>query len=82
MKNICFILLLFISGYVYGQTPPGYTKINSRYDWLAGKMDSGFHVPGYSTTPNLRSRVWTGAGNIGIDTVNHLFYYYSGSTWA
>ena len=81
MKNLSFILLLFISGFANAQTPAGYTKINSRYDWVAGKMDSGFHVPGYATTPNIRNRVWTGAGNIGVDTVNHILYFYSGGTW-
>jgi len=61
------------------QTPPSYTKINSRYDWLATKADSGLHIPGYATVPNKRTGVWVGSGDIGFDSVLHRMYFYSDS---
>ncbi len=74
-------MFLLISGMASAQTPPGYTKINARYDWISGKFDSSLHIPGYATTPNARTGAWVGAGNVGIDTVGHLFYFYSGGSW-
>lgn len=76
MKKILFALLL-ISGFAYGQTPPGYTKISSRYEWIATMADSGMHIPRYCGVPTLRSGVFNGDGQIGIDTCNHKLYIYS-----
>ena len=80
MKKILSILLLFISVAAISQ-PSNYLNIRSRYNLIAVKTDSGFHVPGYSTIPNYRGGVWTGSGNVGVDTVNHKFYFYSGGSW-
>lgn len=77
MNTKLLIACLLISSAVFGQTPPGYTKIGARYDWLAGKFDSSLHIPGYATTPNYRTGAWVGAGNIGVDTVNNRLYFYS-----
>ena len=54
MKKILSILLLFISVAAISQ-PSNYLNIRSRYNLIAVKTDSGFHVPGYSTIPNYRS---------------------------
>ena len=80
MKKILSILLLFISVAAISQ-PSNYLNIRSRYNLIAVKTDSGFHVPGYSTIPNYRGGVWSGAGNVGVDTVNNKFYFYSGGSW-
>ena len=80
MKKILSILLLFISVAAISQ-PSNYLNIRSRYNLIAVKTDSGFHVPGYSTIPNYRGGVWTGSGNVGVDTVNNKFYFYSGGAW-
>lgn len=65
----------------YYATPQGYTKVSSRLEYLAFMADSGFHAPGYSGTPYIRSGVWTGAGQIGVDTVGNVLYFYSGGSW-
>ena len=80
MKKILSILLLFISVAAISQ-PSNYLNIRSRYNLIAIKSDSGFHVPGYSTIPHIRGGTWTGSGNVGVDTVNHKFYFYSGGSW-
>jgi len=76
MKKILFIILLFSLRGI-SQTPSGYTKLNVKYDFTAIKTDSGFHIPGYSTVPNIRTGIWVGSGNLGLDTILHRFYYYS-----
>lgn len=81
MKRILTVVFLMITIYGFGQVPPNYLNIRSRYNLIAIKSDSGFHVPGYSTIPNIRGGVWNGSGNIGIDTVNNKFYFYSGGDW-
>ena len=43
--------------------------------------DSGLHIPTYNGAPSLRTGVSTQAGNIGLDSLNHLVKYYSGSVW-
>lgn len=79
MKKLLFALLLISS---FASAQPGYTKINSRYDWLAGRFDSGFHVPGYNGVPTgVRGGVWIGDGAIAVDTLNGYFYYRNGGVW-
>ena len=80
MKKILLFLLMLVSVAAISQ-PANYLNIRSRYNLIAVKTDSGFHVPGYSTIPNYRGGVWTGSGNVGVDTVNHKFYFYSGGSW-
>lgn len=60
---------------------PGYTRINARYEWIAGAFDSGLHVPQYNGIPTDRSGVWSADGNIGVDTLNGYFYWRSGGLW-
>lgn len=81
MKRLLTVFFLMVSIYGFGQVPSNYLNIRSRYNLIAVKTDSGFHVPGYSTIPNYRGGVWSGAGNIGVDTVNNKFYFYSGGAW-
>lgn len=80
MKKILLFFLMLVSVAAISQ-PANYLNIRSRYNLIAVKTDSGFHVPGYSTIPNYRGGVWTGSGNVGVDTVNHKFYFYSGGSW-
>lgn len=80
MKRIVLFVLMLVSVAAISQ-PANYLNIRSRYNLIAVKTDSGFHVPGYSTIPNYRGGVWTGSGNVGVDTVNHKFYFYSGGSW-
>lgn len=80
MKKIVLFVLMLVSVAAISQ-PANYLNIRSRYNLIAVKSDSGFHVPGYSTIPAIRGGVWNGAGNIGIDTVNNKFYFYSGGAW-
>jgi len=60
----------------------GYTKINARYEWVAGAFDSGLHVPQYNGVPSgTRSGVWNADGAVAVDTSNHRLYFYSGGSW-
>lgn len=60
--------------------PTGYTRISARYNWLAGYFDA-LTIPAFSTTPSLTSGQWIGAGAVGIDSVLHRMYFYSGGSW-
>lgn len=81
------LLLLLISNIVSAQVVPGYTNINSGYKWPKGIFDSSFVIPRYNGVPSgLRGGAqlqytYQGSGHIGIDTVNHKFYFYSGGDW-
>lgn len=79
MKKIFFIPLILICFYANSQAPP-YTRINFGYSWYGGYFDR-LHVPSFNTTPSLRSGQWTGAGAVGIDSLLHRFYFYSGGSW-
>lgn len=80
MKKIIGILLLLIC--FEGFSQPGYTNINSRYRWLAGRFTIGLHIPSYDGTPSgVASGVWIGDGAIAVDTTNNRFYIYSGGAW-
>lgn len=78
MKKILFFLLLLG---LKGQGQSGYIRQYLKPWWIANISDSGLHVPRYATTPTVRGGVFNGAGNIGVDTVNHRFYFYSGGSW-
>lgn len=80
MKKLLFLFLL-ISGVASAQVaPPGYTKINQRYKWIAGIFDSALHVPQYNGAPSgRRSGVWPGSGEVAVDTTNHNLYFWSDS---
>lgn len=81
MKRILILLFILCSFEAIGQAPASYTYIAARYRYFAGVMDSGFVVPRFSTTPYIRTGTFNGAGHVGVDTVNHRFYWYSGGSW-
>lgn len=83
MKHKLLILALLITGIAQAQFPtiPGYTKISSRYNWLAGTFDQ-FTLPGRgSADTTLRTGQWRASGAVIVDTVNHVVYFYSGGAW-
>lgn len=81
MNKIFLIVALLASSVVIAQppTPPGMTKINARYDWLAGKFGS-FTTPAGGATPTTFGNPLL-KGNQFWDSVNHIFYIYNGSAW-
>ena len=84
MKKILLFLLLIVSIYSFGQTPPGYqTRIVRERIQGSFMVDSGLHVPRYNGTPvGVRGGVSIQDGAIALDTLNHRFYIYSNSTWS
>jgi hypothetical protein len=80
MKRILIAVFVLLS--LEGFAQPGYTTINSRYNWLAGRFRAGLHVPGYNGTPSgVTTGVWIGDGAVAVDTANHRWYFYSGGAW-
>lgn len=71
---------MIISVVGYSQ-PTNYVWYKSRTRQYAFMADSGMHIPTYISTPTIRNGIWTGPGNIGIDTTNNKFYFYSGGAW-
>lgn len=81
MKRILFILSM-LWGVVHGQTfPPGYTGINARYDWLAGKFRA-LGLPAYGDTA-FQPGQYRGAGAVLVDTTgdNKGVYYWMDGKW-
>lgn len=80
MKRILFILLM-LGGIAHAQFPTGYTGINARYDWLAGKFRA-LHIPAGTDTA-LTSGQYRGAGALYLDTTgtNAGLYYWMNSQW-
>lgn len=81
MKKIIVFVLILCSIKGIAQTPPGYTNISARYDWLAGRFRNGLHVPQYNGIPTDRTGVWIGDGAVAIDSANGYFYYRNGGVW-
>lgn len=79
MKKILIIPLIFFCIWASAQAPP-YTRINFGYYWYGGAFDR-LHIPAFNTTPSIKSGQWTGSGAIGIDSVLHRYYFYSGGQW-
>lgn len=79
MKKILILPFILISFLAKSQAPPN-IKINQSYYWNFGAFN-GLHAPGFNGTPVLRANQWTGSGAIGVDTINHKFYFYSGGSW-
>lgn len=80
MKRFLFAVLVLLSVQVFGQYPAGYTGINNRYDWIAGKFRA-LHAPA-GIAPALSSGQWTGAGALFVDTTGGgkgLWVYYDGA---
>jgi len=70
--------------FYYGQygVPTNYQYRVVRERSIAAMFDSSLHVPRYNGTPvGLRTGSSTNDGLIAVDTLNHLFYYYSGGAW-
>jgi hypothetical protein len=70
--------------FYYGQygVPTNYQYRVVRERSIAAMFDSSLHVPRYNGTPvGLRTGSSTNDGLIAIDTLNHIFYYYSGGAW-
>lgn len=62
--------------------PPGYTKINARYEWIAGYFDTALHLPGYNGVPTgNRTGSWVGDGAIAMDTTTGTIYGRFNGTW-
>ena len=80
MRKILFLFFLIISVVGYSQ-PTNYVWYKSRTRQYAFMADGGMHIPTYISTPTIRNGIWTGPGNIGIDTTNNKFYFYSGGAW-
>ena len=80
MRKILFLFFMIISVVGYSQ-PTNYVWYKSRTRQYAFMADSGMHIPTYISTPTIRNGIWTGPGNIGIDTTNNKFYFYSGGAW-
>lgn len=75
MKKILLILVLFYSGFVAAQTPPGHIKLNSRINWISGAFDSSLYTP-------VRDTNWT-PSRIGAMTIrpqDSIQYVYNGVT--
>ena len=59
---------------------PGYTKINARYQWIAGAFDSTLSVP-YGTTASLRTLGYNAPGALFFQTSDSSLYAYTGTQW-
>jgi len=80
MRQIFFLVLLFITTGLFAQAPSNYTNINGRYRWIAGMFDSTFHIP-KGTTTSLRTGGSTNAGALFYRTTDSSVYYYTGTQW-
>jgi hypothetical protein len=74
MKKILLIICLLVSFVSFGQ-PTNYTKVEHRYNWLAGYFRA-LHVPS-GTSFGLQAGQWPGAGALYLDTTgaDSGFYY-------
>ena len=59
---------------------PGYTKINARYQWIAGAFDSTLSVP-YGATASLRTLGYNAPGALFFQTSDSSLYAYTGTQW-
>lgn len=81
MKKTLLILLAFTSLISKGQIvpPSGYTGLNARYDWLAGKFRT-IHLPS-GTSPALGAGAYSGPGALYYKTSDSSVYAYTGTQW-
>ena len=82
MKKIILILSFLFSLVASAQVSPpvGYTGINFRYDWIAGKFEA-VNIPGFNTTPSFKSGQWPHTGGLGVDSSSNSLWFSSGTTW-
>ncbi len=82
MGNRLIILLFLLCSFsAFAQYPPGYTGVNSRYDWLAGKFRNGLHIPA-GCDAALFTGQYVGSGALYMDTCGSntgLYMYLTGS---
>lgn len=80
MKKLLLILLVLTSYFASAQ--PGYTLINSRYSWLAGKF-TALNLPVGSGPAALTAGQYTASGGIYLDTlgVDAGLYLYINGVW-
>lgn len=77
MKKLLIIALVLLSAASYAQ--PGYTNINSRYNWIGGRFQA-LHIPA-GGTPVLSTGQFVGAGALYLDSTgidSGLYYYHGG----
>ncbi len=82
MKKLINLVLFLISLSAYSQIAPptDYTAINMRYDWLAGKFEA-ISIPAFNGVPVLQAKQFTGAGALGVDSINNRMYFYSSGSF-
>lgn len=83
MKKLVLLALLFIGVYASAQIP-GYTTINSRYEWLAGKFRA-LNIPFGCGYPSLQTGQYQGSSALYLDTCftggRGRLYYKQAGTW-
>ena len=80
MKRIIILILIVINVACFGQTPTGYIKLPTRYDWIAGKFDSTFTLP-FGNVQSIRGTGYNHYGALFYKSGNSSVYAYDGSTW-
>jgi hypothetical protein len=80
MKKLFLLIAVIISIQCFGQFPPGYTGINTRYDWLAGRFRA-LHMPVFNGIPSLQTGQWAADGAFGMDTSTGRLYIYYNTAW-
>lgn len=78
MKKILLIAALFTGLITSAQNP--YTKVNDRFNWLAGYFRS-LHLPAGCGRPTLAPGQWNGSGAFFLDSCNNKAYYYRQGLW-
>lgn len=82
MRKILFFVCLLFSVVGFSQNPTNYQYRTVRERLLAMMVDSSFHVPRYNGTPvGLRVGSSRNSGALGIDTIGHVSFFYSGNKW-
>lgn len=80
MKRILIAIAMLYCAVSCAQVIPGYTPINSGYEWLRGKFKA-LHLPAGSGFPTLATGQWPGSGGVYLDSTNNKFYYYRQGAW-
>lgn len=80
MKRIIVLILIAINVACFGQTPTGYIKVPTRYDWIAGKFDSTFTLP-FGNVQSIRGTGYNHYGALFYKSGNSSVYAYDGSAW-
>ena len=81
MKKILLIAAILCSFFATAQFAPGYTGVNSRYDWLGGRFRDGLHVPAQSGFPVSKPGIWVGSGEMRLDSASGKLYFKTAGVW-